>query len=141
MASPETDLFGDAVDALGARAEAAGWTERHAEMIDLVRDELARAEPGLSDAQVRRLAVRVVARQCAEYGGAREYWPKVDAMVRTLRDAEIWAEHDGTRVGPRGITALARKHRLSEEQIWNILRAQRRLHVRRVQGRLDLPGG
>ena len=145
---PQTDLLGDPQDPLaddlpGAAASLSEtperWPDRIAEMVDWVVDEAARSGLMPAPADRRTLAVRVVTRICAEIGGAQYYWPKTDAIRRALRDATIWAEHDGTRDGPRGITALSRRHHLSEVQVWAILRAQRALHVRRVQGRLDLP--
>lgn len=104
------------------------WPARLAAMTDVLLDEVARSGLlGLPQDQ-RALAIRLVTRLCQEYGGTREYWPKPDRIARVLRDARIWAEHDGTSDGPRGVRALARAHGVTPEQIWAILRAQRALH-------------
>ena len=146
MIPPQPDLLGDPQDPLAADlpsaaatlAEREQWPDRIAEMVDWCVDECQRSGLLPAPADRRELAVRIVTRLCDEIGGSQHYWPKSDAIRRALRDTRIWAEHDGTRDGPRGISALARRHGLSENQVWNILRAQRALHVRRVQGALDL---
>jgi Mor family transcriptional regulator len=107
------------------------WPRRMAEMIDLVLDELERTGLLALPQERRQVAARVVTRLCHEYGGAQEYWPKTDRIARALRDAAIWADHDGTTRGPRGIHALARQYGITSVQVWAIMRAQRALHRRR----------
>ena len=140
MGEPETDLLGDSLSAAACAlaAEPDRWSARMAEMIDLVVDEVRASALLTLPQEQRALAVRVVTRLCQEYGGGQEYWPKPDRIARALRDARIWAEHDGTTEGPRGVYALAKRHRLTAAQVWAILRAQRALHLRRVQP--ALPG-
>lgn len=134
LADPDTlDLFGDAraerlVDDLGR------WPAQLTEMTALLQAELEQG--GLGEPDARRLACRQICRFVDEYGGSHPYIPKGDAIRRALRDLRIWGEHDGTVDGPRGIRALSREYRLSEVTVYAILRAQRRLHVQRVQGRL-----
>jgi Mor family transcriptional regulator len=123
-------------EALSTRTDA--WPERLVELTDLLADELAHSQPGLADATVRAVAVRLVTRLARELGGASWYWPKPDAIARTLRDLAIWAEHDGTRGDGRGIRGLARRYQLSEVAVWAILRAQRAQHRQRVQAELPL---
>jgi Mor family transcriptional regulator len=125
-----------AAAALAAREEV--WPARLTELTDLLADALARALPELAAPAVRRVAVQLVTRLCEELGGSQWYWPKKDVIARALRDLAIWAAHDGTRGEGRGIRGLARRHGLSENQVWSILRAQRAQHVRRVQRELPL---
>lgn len=134
------DLFGDALPgaACALAMEPERWPARMAEMIDLVMDEVGASALLPLPQEQRTLAVRVVTRLCQEYGGGQEYWPKPDRIARALRDARIWAEHDGTTEGARGVYALAKRHNITAVQVWAILRAQRELHRRRV--RPGLPG-
>lgn len=133
MGEAETDLLGDSLPAAACAlaAEPERWSVRMAEMIDLVLDEVHASALLPLPQEQRTLAVRVVTRLCQEYGGGQEYWPKPDRIARALRDARIWAEHDGTTEGPRGVYALAKRHKVSAVQVWAILRAQRDLHRRR----------
>lgn len=105
------------------------WPVRMAEMIDIMLDEMRRSGTPSAASDQRALAVRLVVRQCQEYGGSREYWPKADSIERILRDARIWAEHDGTVDGPNGVRAIAKRHRITDVQVWAILRSQRALHL------------
>ncbi|WP_123769347.1 Mor transcription activator family protein [Vulcaniibacterium tengchongense] len=68
----------------------------------------------------------------AEYFGARMwYLPRGDRLRTALRDAEIY------RQAKRGnIRQLADEHRLSEQQVYRIIRQQRALHLNKIQGRL-----
>lgn len=132
----EQDLFGDVPDhGATAAPPPERWPERLATLTDLVTDALAGS---VGAAEARRLGCAVVTRLAREFGGSMWYVPKVDALERTLRNLEIWAAHDGTVDGPRGIRALARHYRLSDQQVWAVLRSERALHRRRVQP--ELPG-
>ena len=135
---PETpDLFAADLPAAAERlAEDAGpgrWPTQLVALTDLMLDEINAYDPHLDPLWARRLAYRLVVRLSTEYGGDHWYIPKKDALERLLRDLWLWAEHDGTVDGPRGITALARQCSLSAIRIWAILKAQRQLHRRRVQ--------
>ena len=53
----------------------------------------------------------------AEYlGGMYMYFPKLDALIRQKRDESIRAEFDGSNY-----RELARKHKLTEQSIRNIV--------------------
>ena len=143
------DLLGDEIDLAEAAAthladREDAWPQRLAEMVDVLIDEIARAEPTIGPASTRALAVRLIVRQCAEYGGGNWYWHKIDVLRRALRNLQIWAEHDGTVHGPNGIRALARRYAqspdspLSDNAIWKILRRERARHQRRTQRTLPL---
>lgn len=116
-------------------AEAGRWPRQMAELTDTIADEVAAALHGLTPAQHRMLACRVVTRLTREFGGAPLYVPKGDAIARALRNMAIWAAHDGTVDGPRGIRALAREHGLTDVAIWGILRAERAMHRPRQPAR------
>ena len=118
----------------GAFADPGRWPRQFAELTNIFADELGRGAAGLDDALARRVAQALMARVARDYQGSRQlYIPKGDALERTIRDAEIWAAHDGTVEGPGGIDALAARHRMTAVRIWQILREQRRLHLKRIR--------
>lgn len=134
-ASQATDLFGEVAETeiTAGRVPAlmADWT-------DILADELVKGN-GTTDPQAaRRLAMRLVARVCREYGGTYTYIPKGDALDRAIRDAQIWADYDGTANGPRGVAALARRENVSAVHIYRILEQQRTLHRRKIQPELGI---
>lgn len=132
------DLFGGGADPLEALSTDPGrWPVQLAELTDLIADALV-VGGGVPAHEARRQGAHVVTRVCREYGGTSLYIPKSDAIERALRDLALWAEHDGTVDGARGITALARRHRLTEQRVWQIISAERERHWRRVQP--ELPG-
>jgi Mor family transcriptional regulator len=104
------------------------WPRQLADLTDLVTDEIKAAEILDDPGATRRLACAIVTRICREYGGGSLYVPKTDAIERALRNLEIWAAHDGTTEGPRGIRALAKRYGMSANAIWDILRQERALH-------------
>lgn len=55
-----------------------------------------------------------------EYGGAYLYIPKLDGLYREVRDASIREEYDNGK----SVRELARKHNLTDRQIYNILSVQ-----------------
>lgn len=130
---PARDLFGEVSQALSADGKLPAVM---AEWIDLAADELTRGEAPMEPAVARRVAVRIVARQCSEYGGSSLYIPKGEAMERAIRDATLWSDYDYTVEGPRGVRALARRHDLSEVHVYRIIDRQRELHRARMQPRL-----
>lgn len=134
----DTDLFGDPLDLAPLGEDPSRWPRQMAELTDLCADEIRHAHPDLAPPAVRDLACRLVARITREFGGGAWYIPKPDALARTLRNLEMWAEFDGTVHGPRGVNAIARRYRLTPQQVWAILRQERALHRARVQP--DLPG-
>ena len=138
MTHPERDLLGDPLDPTPSPEAGERWPERFADLVDLILDEIDHQALRLSPAQARALACGIVIRLSRDYGGSLWYVPKPDALERITRNLCIWAEHDGTVDGPHGIRAMARRYRLSDQQVWTILRVERALHRRRVQP--ELPG-
>ena len=112
------------------------WPRQMAEITDLLVDELEKSTPPLEPPAARRLAGRLMARLATEFGGSSLYLPKADALERTLRDARLWAEFDGTVDGPGGVHVLARREGLTTIHVYRILAVQRGLHRRSVQGDL-----
>jgi len=112
------------------------WNDKMAQLAAYAADELLAARPQLGEADARRLGVRIAVRLCREVGGITYYWPKSESFDRAARDLAIYAEHDGTVDGPRGIHALARAHKLTEVLIWRIIKRERTRWLERVQGRL-----
>jgi len=78
------------------------------------------AQSGVAHATI--LGAQIAIRLCQEFGGARYYWPKGERFEAATRRLMIRAEHDGTVNGPCGIRALARKHRITDDHVWRILR-------------------
>lgn len=111
------------------------WARSLVESIEVI--EAAYKRDGLDADTSFRLASLGV-RAVAEYRGGRQfYWPRGDALITALRDAEIYH-----RANRSNIAELASEHGLTDSQIYRICRQQRALHIRKVQGRLfDETGG
>lgn len=105
------------------------WEKNLVQMIEV--QEAAFVRDGLSEGEAFRLA-RVGMLALAEFHGARQwYLPRGDRLRTALRDAEIY------RRARRGnIQALAAEFQLSDLQVWRIVRQQRKLHLRKIQGQL-----
>ena len=93
---------------------------------------------GLPLPEARALACEVVDRIAMDFGGGQVYLPRNDALRRTLRNLSIWHEYDGTPHGPHGISALAKKHHLTEIAVYRLIEAQRQVH--RAHAQHELPG-
>ena len=116
------------------------WEKGMAEIADLLADELRQAGEVMKTPVLARdarpLAARLAARLFACIGGSSWYIPKGASLERARRDLEIYAAHDGTRVGPNGVEALCRRYRLSEVHIYRILARQLAMRRQRHQGEL-----
>jgi Mor family transcriptional regulator len=77
---------------------------------------------GMLHGDLKRIAevagLEAAVRIAQTFGGTFIYVPGLDDMMRRARDAMIKKDYDG------GMSArkLARKHRLTERQIWNIVK-------------------
>jgi len=81
--------------------------------------------PAFATAQASVLAL-------AEYfGGRMVYLPKGDRLRIALRDAEMWRAFSG-----KNVPELAAHYDLSEIHVYSLLKKQRALHQRKLQGRL-----
>lgn len=105
------------------------WAQTLTDMVRVVEARYRRQ--GKGEAEAFALA-RDGVMELAEYFGARMwYLPRGDRLRIALRDAEIY------RLARRGnVRQLADEHGLSEPQVYRIIRQQRQLHLRKIQGRL-----
>jgi Mor family transcriptional regulator len=105
------------------------WARSLVESIEVIEAAYVRAGVDADEAfRLASLAVRAV----SEFRGGRQfYWPRGDALVTALRDAEIYR-----RANRSNIETLAGEFDLNVSQIYRICRQQRALHIRKVQGRL-----
>ncbi len=94
------------------------------ELASYTRDELRLA--GIEGEQAGELTARIIRRLVRELGGCQLYMPRMAALDKLRRDAEIAAAHDGTYHGENGILALARRHGLSSVHVYRILAGDRR---------------
>lgn len=68
----------------------------------------------------------------AEYFGGRVvYLPKGDRLRKALVHAEIWRKFTG-----KNVPELAQEFELTEIYVYQVLGTQRKLHLRKLQGRL-----
>lgn len=105
------------------------WPQSLNDMLDVI--EQAYRDCGASEASARRLAFMAM-RALAQYHGGRSFYlPKGEDLDRALRDREIWE-----RLRGNNIPELAREYRLTEVQIYNIIRTQRALFRTRHQREL-----
>ena len=93
------------------------WPAQFTTLLGLVREALATA-PARLDAD--ELSLRVVVKIYTGLQGERCYFPHPDEVRRLLREAAIWRDFDG-----RNVHALARRYRLSHQQVYKILKRQR----------------
>jgi len=106
------------------------WPQLLADLVDVTLGHLQR-RLGL-DAPAARLEAQALILVMAEYfGGRMIYLPKNEKLRRALRDTLIWHEFTGDNVAE-----LGRRYDLSDIQIYNVLREQRRLHRAKTQADL-----
>lgn len=105
----------------------AAWAPMLVQMTEVVEARLRRERIDGAEA----LARGVVLELAQYFGGRRVYVPAGDRLKTALRDMEIY------RRAKRGnIQALADEYQLTDIQIYRIIRQQKALHLRRIQGRL-----
>lgn len=112
-----------------APVDEALWAPLLCDMLRVIEaDKLRRGSPkadAFSDASSTVLAI-------AEYFGGRQvYLPKGERLKIALRDAEIWSKFTG-----KNARKLAETYGVSEIHMYAILKRQRALHTRKLQGRL-----
>ncbi|EMS6659042.1 transcriptional regulator, partial [Escherichia coli] len=97
------------------------------ELVEVTGAELQRQ--GIEPVLAGKLARKVAAAQAAYMGGRGYYLPVGESLFAELRNNEIFSRWD------RGekIESLRRHYRMSETQIYNVIREQRRLHLARTQ--------
>lgn len=101
-------------------------------LVDLVRViEAAHVRRGM-EAEAAFTAALEAVKAVAEYFGGRPlYIPRGDRLLAALRDAEIFRRAKGGN-----FDQLAVEYGLSTLQVYRIVRQQRALHLRKIQGRL-----
>lgn len=102
------------------------WPSMLADLVDVVRAELCRQ--GISNADAKVQAGKIAGVIAHYLGGQTIYMPSGDRLKIALRDSQIYQEFTGNNVH-----ALIRKYRLSQTQIYEIIRVQRSLFRRRNQ--------
>lgn len=134
----QTEMLGDVSPAelqqlLAADADLPESQRRWARMlVDLLRViEAAHARRGLDADAAFQAAVTAVTAVAEYFGGRPLYIPRGERLLLALRDAEIYRR---ARAG--NIEALAAEYGLNVIQIYRVIRQQRDLHVRKIQGRL-----
>ena len=99
--------------------------------VDAVAATYVRA--GKTDEDARDLAMRAVIAICELDGGRTLYIAKPDKARDIIRDKRVYHKFNGNN-----IHALAKQHNLTERMIYNIVREQRALHIKRIQPELNL---
>lgn len=136
--SEQGDLLGMPDDAVSLVAGAAladipedKWPQLLADLLSVL-EALFRKRGFEAAAAFELAAASVIA--IGEYlGGRVAYIPRGDRLIKAVRDAQIWRKFDGR---PETVCRLADEHKLTVVSVYAILKAQRALHVRKLQGRL-----
>jgi Mor family transcriptional regulator len=98
------------------------WTALLRDMADVVEASLRR----VAQDDPARQADAVVCDLARYIGGKKIYLPDDTRIRRAVRNARIWASFDG-----RNVADLARTFRLTERQIYSILRKEREIERQR----------
>ena len=103
------------------------WPGTLRDLVDVISAELHRQ--GIEPAQAGMLARKVAAAQAGYMGGRGYYLPVGESLFTELRNNEIFSRwSQGEK-----IETLRRHYRMSETQIYTVIREQRRLHLARTQ--------
>ena len=136
MAETQMSMFGDSeqLPALIDRLDdipddelKKNWPGTLRDLVDVISAELHRQ--GIEPAQAGMLARKVAAAQAGYMGGRGYYLPVGESLFTELRNNEIFSRwSQGEK-----IETLRRHYRMSETQIYTVIREQRRLHLARTQ--------
>jgi len=96
-------------------------------------EEISKLLPDMPEVKRGVIAFNVAEAIRRNCGGSMVYISKGESYERSNRDRQIWDEFNG-----RNIPELARKHDLTESQLYTIIRAQRAIAQQESQG--ELPG-
>lgn len=105
------------------------WPVRLVEFVDIGVALYNRL--GLSEDEARRYSIAFIAELAHWAGGRMFYLPKDKRLRIALRDKQIFDAYPQV-----GMDELQRRYELTDVQIWNIIRQQRALHIKRVQRNL-----
>ncbi len=109
------------------------WPTSLAELVDVLADDLK--EQGMDETDAFASARRSVALISWLWGGRMRYLPKNEKLRLALRDSQIWRKFCASR-SRQAITELAVEYDLSDQQVYSIVRVQKKLTIKRVQGDL-----
>jgi Mor family transcriptional regulator len=109
------------------------WPKTLAEMIDVLADD--HIDHGMDAADAMAAAQHTVAKLAHHFGARMVYLPKDKGLRLALRNNIIWRKFVQSR-SMRSINELAIEYDMSDQQMYNIIRAQKKLTVRRKQGDL-----
>jgi len=101
------------------------WPSTLVELLGIAEEVAQRHVPAET---ANTLAYDLINAIADSFGGIQTYIPKGDALKRALRDHAIYQEF---RQG--NADQLARKHGLTEAQIYSIYKTQYQLHIRKIQ--------
>ncbi|EBI2138657.1 transcriptional regulator [Salmonella enterica] len=103
------------------------WPKMLFALVEVVSAELRRQ--GLEPAEAGRLARKTIAAQAGYMGGRAYYLPMGESLFAELRNHEIYSRWSNRE----RIENLRREYRMSETQIYAIIREQHKRHRRRIQ--------
>ena len=128
---PEPSL--DELESLAQRSmddvPADKWARNLVEFVEHI--ERAFERDGMTGEDAFRRASLAVAAIAFSRGGKQFYLPIGVSLAAALRDAEIYRRANRSNIEP-----LAAEFELTVSQIYRIVREQRALHIRKVQGQL-----
>lgn len=106
------------------------WPKILVEMIDVLSCELERQQFAKKEAKLT--ACKLVGVMAHYLGGNAIYLPSGDKMEKTLLEVQMFNDFNGSNV-----PELVRKYRVSQTNVYDIIRRQRALQRKRYQR--DLP--
>ena len=100
------------------------WPQSLVCLIDVMEAELTRQHVDLPRESARKIAL------CLSHymGGRAYYFPQGVRMVNAIRDDKIYVDFNG-----RNIEQLRQRYKLSQPQIYTIIKQQRQINTRRNQ--------
>lgn len=125
---PNTDDLEQLLEHVGGAEQSKHrWPKQLADMVDVLAEHFQRRRkmPGEAAAEEATQVVTVLAHY---FGGRLTYLPRDEKLRTAMRDNLIWLAFNG-----RNVQALAHQHQLTEAQIYNIIKKQRKLHTSKVQ--------
>ncbi|HCJ0148070.1 TPA: positive regulator of late transcription [Salmonella enterica subsp. enterica serovar Infantis] len=102
------------------------WTGTLSDLLAVMLSEMKRA--GVDEQQALNLSERLTIALSGYMGGRSLYLPAGGRLKTAVRDMLIYAEFNG-----RNIQQLQKKYRLSEPQVYAILKRERDVYIRRRQ--------
>lgn len=116
----------DAIDHLAEPEIREAWPQTLNDLLDIFEAELR--HDGIADDRSQRLAQRLTRALSSYCGGQQTYIPTGERLELAFRDKQIWRDFTGSNASD-----LARRHKLTERQIYNVLARQRALYKSRIQ--------